>query len=134
MEFSFTLLDQATQAGANVRVTPYALRVGANGQLFQSVKARMPHAASSVCGSPDAAGTVMSLLAAQIVPFLAAFAQTTKQQLASQAALALNATAGLLQGDFAPAAAFAQATDMIISMQASPVPTVLTLRRGGRPR
>ena len=70
--------------------------------------------------------------APQIVPFLAAFAQTTKQQLASQAALALNATAGLLQGDFAPAAAFAQATEMIIAMQASPVPTVLTIRRGGR--
>ena len=108
VEFSFTLLDQANQAGANVRVTPYAIRVGANGQIFQSVK---------------------------IVPFLAAFAQTSKQQLASQAALALNATAGLLQGDFAPAAAFAQATELNIGMQASPIPTVLTIRHaGGRRR
>ena len=40
LQFSFTLLDQANQAGANVRVTPYALRVGANGQIFQSVKVR----------------------------------------------------------------------------------------------
>ena len=66
----------------------------------------------------------------QVVPYLAAFAQTTKQQLASQGALALNATAGLLQGDTAPATAFEQATAMIIKMQASPLPTALTIRRG----
>ena len=65
----------------------------------------------------------------QVVPFIAAFAQTTKQQLASQGALALNATAGLLQGDTAPATAFEQATAMIIKMQASPIPTALTIRR-----
>jgi len=36
--FSFTLLDQANTAGANVRVTPSATRFQGNGVVFQSVK------------------------------------------------------------------------------------------------
>jgi len=38
VEFSFTLLDQANTAGANIRVTPSATRIFANGVLFQSFK------------------------------------------------------------------------------------------------
>ena len=100
MEFSFTLLDQNNQAGQNVRVTPYALRVGGNGQIFQSVK---------------------------VVPFLSAFVQTSTQQLTNLTALAVNATAGALRGDAGPAGTLAAATQMIVDTQASPVPTVLTL-------
>ena len=37
-EFSFTLLDQANTAGANVRITPWATRFQGNGVVFQSVK------------------------------------------------------------------------------------------------
>jgi hypothetical protein len=102
VQFSFTLLDQANQAGANVRVTPFAVRVGANGQIFQAVK---------------------------VVPFLGAFVQTTKQQLANTTSLAFNAAAGLLQGDLAPAATLAAAQEAIFNTQTSPLPTLLTFRR-----
>jgi hypothetical protein len=100
VQLSFTILDQANQAGANVRVTPFAVRAGANGQLFQAVK---------------------------VVPFLAAFAQTSKQQLASSASAGLAAAAGLLQGNTTQAADFAQAQALIFDMQASPLPTALTV-------
>jgi hypothetical protein len=102
VQFSFTLLEQANQAGANVRVTPYALRVGGNGQVFQSVK---------------------------VVPFLAAFAQTTVQQAANITALGLDAARGLISGNAAPAQTLADATKLILNVQASPLPTVFTLRR-----
>jgi hypothetical protein len=90
VQLSFTILDQVNQAGANVRVTPFAVRAGANGQLFQAVK---------------------------VVPFLAAFAQTSKQQLASSASSGLAAVAGLLEGNSTQAADFAQAQAMIFNMQ-----------------
>jgi hypothetical protein len=38
VEFSFTLLDQANQVGANTRITPWATRVLGSGVVFQSVK------------------------------------------------------------------------------------------------
>ena len=100
VQLSFTILNQLNQVGANVRVTPFAVRVGANGQLFQAVK---------------------------VVPFLSAFAQTTKQQLASSASAGLAAVAGLLQGNTTQAADFAQAQAMIFDMQTSPLPTALTI-------
>ena len=100
VQLSFTILDQPNQVGANVRVTPFAVRVGANGQLFQSVK---------------------------VVPFLSAFAQTTKQQLASSASSGLAAVAGLLQGNTTQAADFATAQAMIFDMQTSPLPTAITI-------
>jgi hypothetical protein len=100
VQLSFTILNQPNQVGANVRVTPFAVRVGANGQLFQAVK---------------------------VVPFLSAFAQTTKQQLASSASAGLAAVTGLLQGNTTQAADFAQAQAMIFDMQTSPLPTALTI-------
>lgn len=100
VEFSFTVLDQANQAGANVRVTPFATRVGGNGQIFQSVK---------------------------VVPFLAAFAQTTKEQLATSASQGLAAVSGLLQGNGTAANEFAEAQAAIFDTQTSPLPTVVTI-------
>ena len=64
-----------------------------------------------------------------MVPFLAAFAQTSKQPLASSAASALRGGVGLLQGDPAPAQAFVDAQQMIFNMQTSPLPTALTIRQ-----
>jgi hypothetical protein len=58
---------------------------------------------------------------------LSAFAQTTKQQLASSASAGLAAVTGLLQGNTTQAADFAQAQAMIFDMQTSPLPTALTI-------
>jgi hypothetical protein len=65
----------------------------------------------------------------KVVPFLAAFAQTTKQQAANITALGLDAARGLITGDRAPAQTFVDATNLILNVQASPLPTIFTLRR-----
>jgi|APGre2960657444_1045066.scaffolds.fasta_scaffold00073_19 hypothetical protein len=102
IQFSFTLLDQANQAGANVRVTPWATRLQGNGQAFQSVK---------------------------VVPFLAAFANLVPNGLNGLAAdgqAALEAAAGLLQHNTSAAQAFIADKVDTVKTQLSPIPTILT--------
>ena len=102
VELSVTVLDQANQAGANVRVTPFATRFLGQ-SIFQSVK---------------------------VAPFASAFAQlvSTPNALAGEAANALNATAELIRsGDTGPLSDVVREKAMLIATQASPIPTTLVI-------
>jgi hypothetical protein len=100
VELSYTLLNQANQAGANVRVTPFATRFLGQ-SVFQSVK---------------------------VAPFAAAYALlvTTPNALSGDAASAINGTAALLSdGDPSQLAELLRAKQEVITLQAECVEIAL---------